>query len=140
MRKKMNSFRFSEETNSKLEELYEKELKRSEAYGVPKKSRNQLVEEAIDLLYLKNMDLIGDNNINQFMSDMIDSKIRLAIKGMTDSMKHLLINSEKTNRYLNCISQSEMMAYEDLAEVKEVVNDESVWEKEINKWVGEKFR
>lgn len=97
-RKKQTAFRFSEETIARLKELQTMENKFANEYGIKSKNLTEIVEDAINQMYLSKTSGKYQSVLLQTMQDnvatIIDQNLRGFIKSLNENLLVTMKNYE----------------------------------------------
>lgn len=138
-RKKQTAFRFSEETIARLKELQTMENKFANEYGIKSKNLTEIVEDAINQMYLAKTSGKFQSVLLQTMQDnvatIIDQNLRGFIKSLNENLLVTMKNYELSKLALCGLNISLR---------PEVINEKLAtrvdFEQKIDETVAEKIR
>ena len=138
--KVLKGFRFSESTMEKLDALYQKEKEHSEAFGYRCRTVTDIVEEAINVLYLKELNQTTDTLIFDQLGQVIDDKLKLALQGFSKGINHILYEQMKNNEYWNVLMQTSITGNVSEEKINEIVQGQNPWVDTIEMKLADTFR
>ena len=139
---RITSFRFSESTYAKLDQLKEYDKKESRRMHTKEKNQTEIVEEAIRELYYKKINKYQDADIVDRVSDLVDDKVQTSLTDLikkVDEVLYLTIKHDIGNKVLYR-SPSVLPPPKDVDQaIRILINEESGWNNALEELLSERW-